>query len=120
MSKGITAGFEFVDDGRNFICSVEPCRASSTDAWWWFSVSTERLNQRYAPFRHAPGDTPDNVRARIVTYFDELLVRRAMPPASRWGGRGPGRPPGSAAAQQNVPSDASDTSVDDEPLRMTG
>jgi hypothetical protein len=78
--------FEFEDGGRSYQCSVEGERTRA-GAWWWFRVSGDA--QRYAPFHPEPGDTKNSVRARIVSYYNALLVRRAMPPQPR---HGAGRP----------------------------
>jgi len=75
--------FSFVDAGRTFTCHVEAMRPRSTDAWWWFVVSTARY-ERHAPFRAESSDTPDAVRDRVVAYYDELLARRAAPAQPRW------------------------------------
>jgi hypothetical protein len=75
--------FEFVDAGRRFECSVEKMRKASPETWWWFRVSTDEQN-RYAPFRAEDGDTQSSVQARVVAYYDDLLVRRAAPPVNRW------------------------------------
>ncbi len=75
--------FEFEDDGRTFSCSVESAFAPHTEKWWWFAV-TGKDSQRYAPFRVAAGDTESSVRARIVAYYDALLVRRSQPAVSYW------------------------------------
>jgi hypothetical protein len=74
--------FAFTDAGRTFTCRVEPARGQR-DAWWWFDVSTEQ-HQRHAPFRASAADTADAVQARVVAYYDDLLARRAAPPATRW------------------------------------
>ena len=77
----------FVDAGRTFDCCVEtPFHSSArlrTEAWWWFRVSSE-ARQRFAPFRAVPDDTPDDVRGRIVAYYDALLASRAAPPLPWW------------------------------------
>jgi hypothetical protein len=75
--------FEFVDAGRTFTCSVEMARVTPPEAWWWFRVSTES-SQRHAPFKPAPGDTRQAVQQRIVTYYDDLLARRAQPATHYW------------------------------------
>lgn len=80
-------GFEFVDNERTFTCSVEKAHALGNEPWWWFSVSTDD-RQRYAPFRATGGDTQKSVKARIVAYYDDLLVRRAAPATPYWR-RGP-------------------------------
>ena len=77
-------GFAFADGDRTFTCHVEASRRAPSEAWWWFSVSTESY-QRHAPFRAATTDTPVDVQARMVAYYDHLLARRAEPPQRRWG-----------------------------------
>ncbi len=95
-------GFEFVDGDRTFTCSVGKAAAAGNEAWWWFTVSTDD-RQRYAPFRATTRDTQKTIRARIVAYYDELLVRRAAPATPYWR-RGPQQNdagkgvPGAAAA----------------------
>ncbi|HYV96164.1 MAG TPA: hypothetical protein VE967_01770 [Gemmatimonadaceae bacterium] len=100
-----TDSFEFDDAGRSFVCSREVLRASSDEAWWWFRVSTDSQN-RYAPFRAEAGDTKASVQARIVAYWDELLVRRAAPPPERMPQRG--RPPKAVAAAAAEAAEALD------------
>ncbi|HVA58338.1 MAG: hypothetical protein WBQ26_10315 [Gemmatimonadaceae bacterium] len=80
-------GFEFIDGDRTFTCSVGKAAAVGNEAWWWFTVSTDD-RQRYAPFRATARDTQKAIRARIVAYYDELLVRRAAPATPYWR-RGP-------------------------------
>ena len=75
--------FAFTDGDRTFTCRVEASRTVRADAWWWFHVSTER-HQRHAPFRASDSDTFDDVATRMVAYYDDLLARRAAPPATRW------------------------------------
>jgi hypothetical protein len=83
----VIEGFEFVDGDRTFTCSVEKAAAAGNESWWWFTVSTDD-RQRYAPFRATTRDTQKVIRARIVAYYDELLVRRAAPATPYWR-RGP-------------------------------
>jgi hypothetical protein len=83
----VIQGFEFVDNERTFTCSAEKTHALGDEVWWWFSVSTDD-RQRYAPFRASSSDTQKSVKARIVTYYDDLLVRRATPTVPAWR-RGP-------------------------------
>ena len=91
--------FEFEDAGRTFTCSREAPRAARPDGWWWFSVTPDARGQRYAPFRAAPEDTRATVQARIVAYYDELLARRAAPPApNQWGRRAVVAPAADSAA----------------------
>ena len=89
-NEAIGQTFEFEQGGRTFICEAEAARAGRTDGWWWFSVTPDPRGQRYAPFRMAPDDTRANVEARIVAYYDELLVRRSQPATSNHWGRRPG------------------------------
>ena len=79
-------GFSFIDAGRTFTCRVESSRPDAGDAWWWFDVSTAR-HERHAPFRAEPSDTAGSVQARVVSYYDELLARRAAPSPGRWNHR---------------------------------
>ncbi|MGZ8379926.1 MAG: hypothetical protein ACXWZS_11465 [Gemmatirosa sp.] len=89
--------FAFVDDGRTFTCRVEASRHARTDAWWWFVVSTEQ-HQRHAPFRAEETDSPDDVQARVVAYYDDLLARRAAPAPNRWSRRNVATPAATDAA----------------------
>jgi len=77
----MTRGFEFEQDGRTFVCSVEARRTTPDDAWWWFNVSGDR--QRYAPFQALAADTQKGVKAKIVAYYANLLEARARPPEPR-------------------------------------
>jgi len=105
MSVG---AFEFEEGGRSYRCCVEGERSARAGAWWWFDVSGD--NQRYAPFHPEPGDTKSSVRSRIVSYYNALLERRAMPPQPRYvQGRRPGQPqPVAVAAAVNTASEGSD------------
>ena len=80
-------GFEFEEDGRTFVCSVEARRTTPDVAWWWFNVSGDR--QRYAPFQAASADTQKGVKAKILAFYVNLLEARARPaePRSHWGRR---------------------------------
>ena len=103
----MTRTFEFEDDGRTFACSVEETRGPHADSWWWFVVSGKDKH-RYAPFRTASADTEQSVRARIVRYYDNLLLRRSQPATTYWQ-RGAGRPvtpppPEMAESTVTVPS----------------
>lgn len=79
---------QFVDGGRTYRCRVETPSGPRAQAWWWFEVSGDQ--HRYAPFHAEGGDTENSVRSRIVTYYLQLLARRAEP-VTRWHNRG--RPP---------------------------
>jgi hypothetical protein len=93
-------GFEFEEDGRTFVCSVEARRTTPDDPWWWFNVSGDR--QRYAPFQAATADTQKSVKAKIVAFYTNLLEARARPaePRSHWGRR----PKTEAAAAEPTPT----------------
>ena len=75
-------GFAFADRERTFTCRVETSRRTPTEAWWWFSVSTESY-QRHAPFRAATTDTPGDVQARVVAYYERILADRERPRLTR-------------------------------------
>ena len=78
--------FSFVHGDRTFTCSVEGSQGSSRGRWWWFTVSTEN-GQRYAPFPAAAGDTKDDVRQRIIEFYETRLARQAEPRQNRWQSR---------------------------------
>lgn len=82
-TTGTTDAFSFVHEGRTFTCCVEGSSASARGSWWWFAVSGE-LHSRHAPFPAAATDTQDDVRERIVAYYDALLARRSAPYQSPW------------------------------------
>ena len=75
--------FTFEYDGRSFSCEVARLRRSSPEVWWCFRVTPGDL-QRYAPFRADARDTRADVQARVSSYYDDLLDRRASPLNSRW------------------------------------
>ena len=79
----MTEGFDFVDEGRTFCCSVEQPCSTRRDAWWWFRVSSED-HQRFAPFRADADDTPESVRPRIVAFYAHLLEAGATPYTRHW------------------------------------
>ena len=111
--------FTFEDAGRTFNCRVEPLRPSGADAWWWFDVSTEQ-HQRHAPFRAEAGDSIDEVRARVVKYYDEMLARRAEPAPSRWNRRPstPGTAAVTAAAEGE--EEGEEAAPDEEGIDLEG
>lgn len=90
--------FQFVHGERTFICTVEAPWKSSTEAWWWFRVSSD-AHHRYAPFKATPADTRESVRKRVVAYYENLLARRAEPPTSYWRRGAPAKPAATAAPQ---------------------
>src|SRR5437667_1756188 len=81
--ESVPEDFTFIDADRTFTCTTEAQRPPRTEVWWWFRVSTDDRH-RYAPFRAGSRDTRASVQARIVAYYDDLLVKRAMPPTSYW------------------------------------
>lgn len=101
--------FEFEEGGRSYRCCVEGERTARNGAWWWFGVSGDA--QRYAPFHSEPGDTKDSVRARIVAYYSDLLVRRATPTPPR---HSQGRRPGQLATAAVSPAVSEAVGVPDE------
>lgn len=72
---------KFEDNGRTLTCRSGSSPATPGTNWWWLDVSGE--SQRYAAFRRAPGDTPENLRPRLVAYYEQLLVDRARPRETR-------------------------------------
>ena len=80
-------GFEFVDAGRSYACTVEEQKGSGLESWWWFSVSGD--NQRYSPFRAAKDDTRTSVQQRVVEFYANRLFRMSQPTVrgSHWGKR---------------------------------
>jgi hypothetical protein len=99
-ADALNDGFEFVDAGRTFTCAAAPLRASSPEGWWWFSVGGDIRGQRYAPFRASSDDTRAGVQARVLAYYEDLLVRRAAPAVGHhWSRRRP-----SVAAADGVPA----------------
>lgn len=94
--SGTAKPFSFVHGDRTYTCSVETSRTASRGAWWWFSVSTE-AHQRHAPFPALPGDTKADVQARIIAFYEAMLVKRAEPAQNRWQQRGQ-RPAAAAPA----------------------
>jgi hypothetical protein len=82
-----------------------PARMHGGDVWWWFEVAGDQ--QRYAPFRAEPGESDAAVKAAMVTYYCDLLKRRAEKSYGRFGG-GPRRP-GSGGQPVPAASDASAT-----------
>ena len=66
---------EFQDGDRTFACRAATSPATPGVAWWWVSITGE--SQRYAAFRTQDGDTPQNLRPRILEYYAQLLAGRA-------------------------------------------
>jgi hypothetical protein len=80
---------EFRDGDRLFTCHAASSPATPGTVWWWISVTGE--TQRYAAFRAEDGDTPPNLRPRILAYYEQLLADRARPREFRphWNNRRP-------------------------------
>jgi len=106
----LTDEFEFEEGGRTFACVRSPLSVSRPEKWWWFSVSSDTRHQRYALFRVSPDDTRENVCARVVAYYDELVARRMAPATHNHWGRRPGAAaPESADATSTAAPAASPT-----------
>ena len=82
----MVARFTFEADDRTFVCQVEG--QSGLRQWWWFTVSGEA--HRFAPFQPTAEDTVQSVQFRIVSYYRELVARRALvlDPREAWERRG--------------------------------
>lgn len=68
--------FTFEADDRVFTCQIEHGRTALSHSWWWFTVSGE--SHRFAPFQPLAGDTIDSVQCRVLSYYRDLVARRAM------------------------------------------
>jgi len=88
------AGFLFVHDGRTYSCLAAELGGGGTELWWWFTVSQD--GNRYAPFKAAERDTRASVQQRIVAYYENHLVHRAMPVHQHWARRQKAGAPGVA------------------------
>ena len=73
--------FQFENEGRQFRCERGPSPATPGTMWWWVNVSGE--SQRYAAFRSEKGETEAKLKTRVISYYQQLLVDRARPPAPR-------------------------------------
>lgn len=71
----IAARFTFEADDRTFVCQVEGAQ-THVRQWWWFTVSGE--SHRFAPFQPSAEDTIGSVQSRILSYYRELVARRAL------------------------------------------
>ena len=80
---------EFEDNGCKFTCRSATSPATPGTKWWWLDITGE--SQRYAAFRAEPGDTPENLKPRIIAHYAQLLVERARPREFRpgWSRRAP-------------------------------
>ncbi len=97
-------GFEFVADGRTYVCTTEERRGTSGEFWWWFTVTGDASS--YAPFQAASNDTRSSVERRIVEYYTNRLLKRSEPTprGGHWGRR---PPTDAAAAPAKPPTQAS-------------
>jgi hypothetical protein len=89
ISQGVWMNFlEFEDNGRTLTCRSASSPATPGTNWWWLDVTGD--SQRYAAFRAEPGDTPQNLRPRILAWHAQLLLDRARPREFRphWSQRG--------------------------------
>ena len=79
-------GFEFVDAGRSYSCTVEE-RKGADESWWWFAVSGD--GQRYAPFIASNSDTRSSVQERVIAFYLNRLFQLTQPTqrGSHWGKR---------------------------------
>jgi hypothetical protein len=68
--------FTFEADDRMFACQIEQGRTRLAQPWWWFTVSGE--SHRFAPFQPVAEDTVESVRSRVLSYYRELVARRAL------------------------------------------
>jgi hypothetical protein len=95
--------FEFWDRGRTYTCYVERLNGPGSEAWWWFEATGD--SHRYASFRANGKDTRESVKERVCAYHQNLLTRRAAPPAphGHWGRGKPGTKPGAPGATPAVP-----------------
>jgi hypothetical protein len=93
----VTKGFEFIDAGLTFTCTVEAPQHAGMSPWWWFKVSSGD-NNRYAPFEAAPTDTKESVRKRILAHYAELLAIAARPRIQRPAWNSPRPKPAADAA----------------------
>jgi hypothetical protein len=110
-SKASTAigEFVFVDGERTFTCSAEPLGGSRQEKWWWFSVTPNVRNERYAPFRASDDDTRESVQARVVAYHDALLERRSQPATPTHWARRPAAPEQPQQEQQQAQQPAGES-----------
>ena len=68
--------FTFDADDRLFACQIEKRQRPRVEWWWWFSVSGE--THRFAPFQLSADDTEESVRSRVLSYYREMVARRAL------------------------------------------
>jgi len=76
MLETVLQSFTFEADDRIFACQIEQGRTRLAQPWWWFTVSGE--SHRFAPFQPEVGETIESVRCRVLSYYRELVARRAL------------------------------------------
>ena len=76
MPETMLQPFTFEADDRVFACQIEGGRTKLAQLWWWFTVSGE--SHRFAPFQPEVGETLESVRFRVLSYYRELVARRAL------------------------------------------
>lgn len=91
---------EFEHEERTLTCRCESSPATPGTTWWWLNVSGDA--QRYAAFRAEPGDTPANLRKRMVAWHEEMLAARARPREFKpqWSRRSPTTSAGTESATE--------------------
>lgn len=89
----------FEDNGRTLTCRSASSPATPGTSWWWVEVSGE--SQRYAAFRTQEDDTPENLRPRVIAYYEQLLAGRLRPREfqTRWGRPAAPKAPAESADQ---------------------
>jgi len=75
MIEAMLQPFTFEADDRVFACQIEG-RTKLAQRWWWFTVSGE--SHRFAPFQPEVGETVESVQFRVLSYYRELVARRAL------------------------------------------
>ena len=78
----------FENGDITFNCEAGTSPATPGTLWWWVTFTGESV--RHAAFMKAKGDTQENVKTRVLGYYEKLLFDRARPAITRgnWG-----RPP---------------------------
>jgi hypothetical protein len=78
----------FENGNITFTCEAGGSPATPGTMWWWVTFTGESV--RHAAFQKGKGDTQENVKSRVLGYYQKLLYDRARPAITRgnWG-----RPP---------------------------
>lgn len=92
---------EFEDAGRKMTCRSASSPATPGTMWWWIDISGE--SQRYTAFRTDPSDTPENLKPRVIAFYEQLLADRARPREFRqpWGRGGAAAKPQPTTAPED-------------------